>query len=236
MRGDKDMERGMPLVRRWMEVLLMGSLLLLCCSASASAAVDPPVVLVTGFAPFLNYTVNPSGLIAQAVNGSMIGNATVIGMVLPVDFNSSIIQTISAIELYHPVLIISTGLDAKAHRLNVEKISYNVKRFQKEDGTWSFPRRIDPTGSFVRISPLHTYTIVQKIRKADIPVQQSFFTGTYVCNSLFYQVLGYVSDHPLDIRVGFIHVPLLDSQDPDGMPLQQMVTGVHIAIQTSLAS
>jgi pyroglutamyl-peptidase len=236
MRGDEEIKRGNPMIGRCVGILLIASSILSCCFVHTLAASEPPVVLVTGFTPFLNYTLNPSGLIAQAINGSIIGNATVIGLVLPVDFNSSVSQTILAIEQYHPVLIISTGLDAKTHRLNVEKISYNVKRYQKEDGTWSFPRRIDPTGPFVRISPLHTYTIAQKIRNADIPVQQSFFTGTYVCNSLFYQVLGYVSDHHLDIPVGFIHVPLLDSQDPDGMPLQQMVTGVDIAIQTSLAS
>lgn len=215
-------------------IVLLFSLVLFCCSVPVSTASGTPVVLVTGFEPFLNYTVNPSGLIAEELNGSLIGNATVIGIVLPVDFNSSFAQMTQAIDLYQPVLIISTGLNAKAHRINVEKIGYNLKRYQRDDGTWSFPRRIDPTGPFLRVTSLHTRDIVQNIRAADIAVQQSFFTGTYVCNSLFYQSLGYIADHHLDTQVGFIHVPLLDSQDPQGMPLQQMVSAVDIAIQTSL--
>jgi pyroglutamyl-peptidase len=215
-------------------VLLIFSVALLSLPISVSHASCTPAVLVTGFEPFLNYTVNPSGLIAETVNGLSIGNATIIGIVLPVDFNGSLNQTIQAIEVYHPVLVISTGLNAKAHRMNVEKIAYNLKRYQKDDGTWSFPRRINQTGPFLRLTPLHTLIIVQNIRKAHISAQQSLFTGTYVCNSLFYQSLAYVANHQLSTQVGFIHVPLLDSQDPQGMPLQQMVTGVEIAIRTSL--
>jgi pyroglutamyl-peptidase len=207
---------------------------MLSISVGATPASGTPVVLVSGFAPFLNYTVNPSGLIAEALNGSLIGNVTVIGIVLPVDFNSSFSQMIQAVELYHPILIMSTGLNAKVHRLNVEKIAYNMKRYQKDDGTWSFPRLIDPTGPFLRPTALPTVTIVQNIRRENISAHQSFFTGTYVCNSLFYKTLAYVANHNLSTQVGFIHVPLLQSQDPRGMPLEQMVTGVEIAIQTSL--
>ena len=211
--------------------------LVLMCSpllVSSSGVSAHSVVLVTGFEPFDNYSVNPSGLIAEALNGSSVENATIIGIVLPVDFNSSIEDAVAAIEQYHPVLVISAGLNANTHRINVEKIGYNIKRYQKENGLWSFPRRIETTGPWIRISPLHTNEIVRNIRNAHISVQQSFFTGMYVCNSLFYQLLGYVTTHNLSIPVGFIHVPLLDTQDPSGMPLQQMVDAVHIAVETSL--
>jgi len=212
----------------------MITVVLVSISACASSASSSSVVLVTGFEPFDNYTVNPSGLIAVALNGSVVENATIIGIVLPVDFNASIARTIQAVEQYHPVLVISTGLNAKTHRVNVEKISYNLKRYQKPNGLWSFPRRIDTSGPWIRISPLHTNDIVRNIRAANISVQQSFFTGTYVCNSLFYQLMGYVIENQLSLPVGFIHVPLLDTQDPAGMPLQQMVDAVHIAVETSL--
>jgi pyroglutamyl-peptidase len=214
--------------------LLVIGLVLLSPAVCLSRGTSTPVVLVTGFEPFGNYTENPSELIAESLNGSCIGNVTIIGIVLPVDFNNSLERATHAIEQYHPILVISTGLNANTHRINVEKIGYNIKRYQKENGQWSFPRRIDTTGPWIRISPLHTNDIVRDIRNANISVQQSFFTGTYVCNSLFYQLLGYVTTHHLNIPVGFIHVPLLDTQDPSGMPLQQMVTAVHIAVETSL--
>jgi pyroglutamyl-peptidase len=155
-------------------------------------------------------------------------------MVLPVDFNESVKMTTDAIERYQPFLVISLGLNARARVIKIEKIGINLKRYPKDDGTWSFPRRIDVSGPFLRFSSIHTTAIVRKIREANIAVQQSYFAGTYVCNTLFYQLLGYVSELNCSRKVGFIHVPLLDSQDQNGMSLQTMVETVQIAIQTCL--
>lgn len=216
---------------RWL--LIVGILLFLFSSQSYVAS-SAPVVVVTGFEPFGNYTMNPSELIAETLNGTMVGNASIVGMVLPVDFNSSVEMTIQAVELYHPVLVLSVGLNARAHAIQVEKIGVNLKRYPKGDGTWSFPRRILTTGPFLRITPIHTQEIVHNIRDANIPVKQSFFAGTYVCNALFYQMLGYIATQNSTAKVGFIHVPLFDSQDPQGMSLETMVEATKITIQTNL--
>jgi pyroglutamyl-peptidase len=221
-------------VMRRIAGMLVFVIVFLYFSVGASPASCTQVVLVTGFEPFANYTVNPSELIAEVLNGTSLGGATVVGVVLPVDFNNSVEMTIHVIEQYHPVLVIITGLNARSHTIKVEKIGMNLKRYPNNDGTWSFPRRIDKTGPFFRITLLHTNDIVRKIRDANISVQQSIFAGTYVCNTLFYQMLGYANDQNRTIKAGFIHVPLLDSQDPQGMSLQTMVDAVKIAIQTSL--
>jgi len=201
---------------------------------SMNSASGAQVVLVTGFEPFGNYTINPSQLIAEALNGSILNDTEIIGMVLPVDFNESVKMTTVAIEHYQPFLVISLGLNARARAIEIEKIGINLKRYPKDDGTWSFPRRIDVSGPFLRFSSIHTFDIVRKIREANIPAQQSHFAGTYICNTLFYQLLGYVSEQHSSRKVGFIHVPLLDSQDQDGMSLQTMAEAVKIAIQTCL--
>ncbi|HWR27239.1 MAG TPA: hypothetical protein VN377_02255, partial [Candidatus Thermoplasmatota archaeon] len=126
------------------------------------------------------------------------------------------------------------GLNAKADAIEVEKIGVNIKRYPKDDGSWSFPQRIDMNGPFFRITSLKTSEIARKIRDADIPAKQSFFAGSYICNALFYGVLGYVKEQNLNTSVGFIHVPLLDSQDSAGMPLESMVEAVKIAVQECL--
>ena len=220
-------------MRRQRIVHVIGILILLFPIGMYSAS-GAQVVLITGFEPFGNYTVNPSQLIAEALNGSTLNDAEIVGMVLPVDFNESMEITTDAIQQYHPDLVISLGLNARSQAIRVEKIGVNLKRYPKDDGTWSFPRRIDASGSFLRFTPLHTVDIVRKIREENISVQQSFFAGTYVCNALFYQMLGYANAQNHTIKVGFIHVPLLDSQDPQGMSLQIMVDAVRIAIQTGL--
>lgn len=192
------------------------------------------VVLVTGFEPFGMHSTNPSQIIAEALNGSSLNDAEIIGIVLPVDFEKSVAEARDAIELYNPDVVISLGLNAKAQRIEVEKIGFNLKRYPKDDGTWSFPQRIDKNGPFLRLTSLKTHDITRTIRQAHIPAQQSFFAGTYICNALFYGLLGYVMERNRSITVGFLHVPLLDSQDPSGMPLQMMVDAVKIAIRESL--
>ena len=199
------------------------------------SATDPKIVLVTGFEPFGMYSTNPSQVIAETLNGSTLNDAEIIGIVLPVNFTTSVVRAIEAVELYHPDVVISLGLNAKAKVIEVEKIGVNIKRYPKDDGSWSFPQRIDTQGPFLRITSLNTHDIARKIRDADIPSKQSFFAGSYICNALFYGVLGYAKDQNLNTSIGFIHVPLLDSQDPEGMPLGMMVDAVKIAIQESLA-
>lgn len=221
------------MMRRLRIVYVIGILFLLSPIGIYSVS-GAQVVLVTGFEPFGNYAVNPSQLIAEALNDSTLNDAEIIGVVLPVDFNESVDIATDAIQYYHPDLVMSLGLNARSHAIRVEKIGVNLKRYPKDDGTWSFPRRIDIFGLFLRFSSIHTLDIVRKIRESNISVQQSCFAGTYICNALFYQLLGYVNEQNSSIKVGFIHVPLLDSQDPEGMPLQIMVDAVKIAIQTVL--
>jgi len=99
---------------------------------------------------------------------------------------------------------------------------------------WSLPQRIDASSPFLRFSSIPTQNIVRKIREANISVKQSYFAGSYICNTLFYQLLGYVNEQNNSRKVGFIHIPLLDFQAQDGMPLQTMVDAVKMAIQTCL--
>lgn len=192
------------------------------------------IVLVTGFEHFSDYTVNPSQLIAETLNGSIFYDVELVGAVLPVDFNESVEMATEIIEHYHPILVMSLGLNPRAHDIEIEKIGVNLKRYPKDDGTWSLPQRIDVSGPFLRFSSIPTQNIVRKIREANISVQQSYFAESYICNTLFYQLLGYVNEQKNSRKVGFIHIPLLDFQAQDGMSLQTMIDAVKIAIQTYL--
>lgn len=217
-------------------VLLSIGVVLFCTVSYTGASSSTPVVLVTGFAPFGNYSVNPSGLIAEALNGSSVAGALVVGVVLPVDYNESVEIAVHAIEQYQPVLVISCGLNPRAHTIHVEKIGVNLKRYQKGNGRLSFPQRIDKTGPLFRTSTLSVGKMVQAIRDANISVQRSFYAGMYVCNFLFYELLRYAYGLNDSVAIGFLHVPLLSSQDPEGMALDDMLDAVTLAIQTSLPS
>ena len=195
---------------------------------------NTPIVLVTGFEPFDIYEINPSQLIAEALDGQNIGGIEIIGIILPVDFNESVEVVTQAIIDYNPLLVISIGLSANTHKVNVEKCGINLKRLPRNESMWFILHRLDPRGPFIHLSTLHTREIVLEIREAGIPSRQSFFAGLYVCNAVLYRTLGFIKEHEIPTKAGFIHVPLLPSQDPDGMDLEIMIEAVKLAIKTSL--
>ena len=195
---------------------------------------NAPIVLVTGFEPFSIYEINPSQLIAEALDGQNIEGAEIIGIILPVNFNESVEVITQAIIDYNPLLVISMGLSPSTHKINVEKCGINLRQVPRNESI-CFPfRRLDPCGPFIRLSPLRTREIVLEIREAGIPSRQSFFAGLYVCNAVFYGALGYIEEYEIPTTAGFIHVPLLSSQDPDGMDLETMIEAVTLTIKTSL--
>jgi pyroglutamyl-peptidase len=210
------------------------SILVVCVPLMISSVSAGEVVLVTGFEPFGLYAPNPSQLIAESLNGTTLNDANIIGIVLPVDFNESVEKAVYAIERYHPDLVLNLGLAARSNMVKIENIAVNFKRYPREDGTWSFPKRIDKNGPFLRFSTLPTREITLRMQKVGIPARQSVFAGTYICNALFYELGGYFKDNNMNTSYGFIHVPLLDSQGPTGVPLDTLVEAVTLAIEVSL--
>jgi len=192
------------------------------------------VVLVTGFEPFDIYDVNPSQLIAEALNGEYINDIEIVGIVLPVDFDESVDIVIQTVKYYNPLLVMSIGLAPGAVSIELEKIGVNLKIPLLNESSWLLPRRINPDGPFIRISPINIREVTKELRGAGIPAHQSFSAGIYVCNAVLYGTLGYIKDHELSTRAGFIHVPLLNSQNPNGMELETMIEAVKLSINTSL--
>jgi len=191
-------------------------------------------VLVTGFGPFGPNNINPSQYISENLSGMIIDNASIIGLTLPVNYSESAEIIIDAIDEYEPILVISLGLAANYKSIEIEKIAWNLKRI--EDNKWPYYKIkfIDPQGPFFRVSDLPCFRIVSNIQKENISVGTSIYGGLYICNALQYNVLNHIKENNLKIMAGFIHVPLLKSQNPEGMDLDEMISAIKIAIEESL--
>lgn len=193
------------------------------------------IILVVGFGPFLNYTINPSELIAAELDGETINNAEIIGLQVQPDlsnFSESIGIVYQAIEDYNPDYVFSIGLAAKFEKIRIEKIGYNLKIEIKENSSLE---KLIPNGHWLHISPFPAIKIVRELRKEGIPSQTSLYAGLSLCNGMLYSVLHYTDVNDLDIKSGFIHVPLHKTEEnPDGMELQTMVNATRIIIQVCL--
>ena len=189
-------------------------------------------ILLTGFEPFYIYDVNPSELVVNNLNGTVIGNHSIIGLVLPVNFSTSFSQITMAIDTYNPVLVLSLGLNGGARWLQVENIGLNFRKRPRSDPLWFLPKKLDPEGPLFRISTVPVDDIIAAVCMNGIPVRKSFYAGTYICNSVLYQTLNYIKKNEEQIPMGFIHLPPLYYQEPYGMNLSAIQNGVEAAILT----
>jgi len=199
-----------------------------------SIQINNKFVLVTGFGPFGEHKINPSQYISENLSGLIINNASIVGIILPVDYLDSVNVITAAIQEYNPILIISIGLAANYKSIGIEKLALNLKRIKKDNWPYYRIQRIDTNGPLFRISHLPSIKLVKEIRDEKISAKISFYAGIYICNALLYNVLAYIKENNLKTKAGFIHVPLLKSENPEGMALDEMITATTIAIEESL--
>ena len=194
---------------------------------------ESTVILVVGFGPFLNYEINPSELIAAELDGETIKNAEIIGLqILPnlSNFSESIQIVYQAIEDYDPDFVFSIGLAAKYENIRIERIGLNLKI--EENSSLKILIQNKP---LIRISPIPSIKIVKELKNESIPSQTGLFAGFSLCNGMLYSVLNYIDENNLDIKSGFIHVPLHKTEEnPDAMELETMVNATRIIINFSL--
>jgi len=196
---------------------------------------EQTIVLVVGFGPFLNFSVNPSEFIAKKLDNETISGAKIIGLpVMPnlSNFTESIELVYQAIETYNPNYVFSIGLAAPYDEIRIEKVGINLKM---ETGENSKLEKLIPRDRWLRISPLPGIKIVRNLRKENIPSQVSIYAGLSLCNGMLFSVLHYVCKNNLEIKSGFIHVPLHKTEEnPDGMELDTMVNATRIIIKTCI--
>lgn len=196
---------------------------------------DNSIVLIVGFGPFLNYSVNPSELIAAELDGEIINNANIIGLQIQPNlsnFSESIDIVYKAIDDFKPDYVISIGLAAKFEKIRIEKIGYNLKIETKDNASLE---KLILDGPWIYTSPLPSYDILKELKSEKIPSQISLFPGLSLCNGMLYSVLNYIEVNDLNIISGFIHVPLLKTEEnPNGLEFNTMLNATRIIISVSL--
>jgi len=196
---------------------------------SAPEPVAQETVLVTGFEPFGPWDSNPSGEVALALNGTLVGDVRILGVMLPVTFGTSYLRLQEYMAACDPVAVIALGLDGTARWVEVERIALNLQH----PSLWRFSR-INDSGPPVRCTTLPTRAIVAALREEAIAARPSWFAGLYVCNYVFYRLQEDAQQG--GIPAGFIHVPPTPSQKPYGMELATTLQAVRTAINVTMAA
>lgn len=158
-------------------------------------------ILLTGFEPWGEWPLNPSGAVARALHGAAIGGYEVVSAVLPVVHGEDVAIVVPLIAEHRPRAVVSLGLHGGASVLHVERVAINLKVIDEADAP------VAPGGPDAFFSTLPTRAMVQAMRQAGVPAKLTYSAGTFLCNHVMYSVLHHVAVHAPDIRAGFVHVP-----------------------------
>ena len=188
-------------------------------------------VLLTGFEPFGNATSNPSGEIVKQISGDNIVTA-----ILPVAYTQSAEQLLSLIEQHKPDVVICLGQAEGRTAITPERVAINLDdaRLADNEGVLRNDVKILQDGPDAYFSTLPINDIVAAIKAQGIPAAVSLSAGAFLCNHVFYVAQNKFAGS--DVRSGFVHVPLMDSQATEfpglpTMPLGQMVTAVRAILE-----
>ena len=188
-------------------------------------------ILLTGFEPFGKATSNPSSEIIKQISADNIVTA-----ILPVAYAKSAERLLALIEEHNPDVVICLGQAEGRTEITPERVAINLDdaRLADNEGVLRSGIKIIDGGPDAYFSTLPVKEIVEAIKAKGVPAAGSLSAGTFLCNHVFYVAQNKFAG--TNVRSGFVHVPLMDSQSPEfpglpTMPLAQMVTAVRAMLE-----
>ncbi|MHA1137264.1 MAG: pyroglutamyl-peptidase I family protein [Candidatus Thorarchaeota archaeon] len=170
-------------------------------------------ILVTGFEPFNGFTINPSEEVAKALDGKIIDQHSLVGLVLPLDYKNALEVLDIALEKHKPDYVLSCG-QANRAVITIERIAINVLSTKRPDNYDNTPKTdiINHEGPAAYFANLEPQKLVQILKAKEIPADVSYFAGAYGCNWLLYNIMQRIKNGELDAKATFIHLPPIPAQ------------------------
>lgn len=202
-------------------------------------------ILLTGFEPFDQDTVNPSWEVARALEGWMLEaegvSARVHAVQLPCVFGQASQVLRQALQALQPQLVVCLGLAGTRSDITPERVAINVDdaRIPDNAGAQPIDQSVVVDGPVAYWSTLPIKAIARDLRAAGIPVSVSNTAGSFVCNHVFYALMHALAEQGAEVRGGFVHLPLLPQQaaripGAPSMALATQVEGIQVLLRTAL--
>lgn len=164
-------------------------------------------ILFTGFEPFGGESINPSWeavkLLPDEINGVQI-----IKVPVCVEYARSGEVLKELISGHNPDAVVCCGQAGGRRAVTPEMVAVNFDHAEAPDNIGEVRRysRIEPEGPNAYFTVLPVEKMVDAVKAEDIPCAPSFSAGTYVCNHIYYTLLGIME------KGLFVHVPFIPEQ------------------------
>ena len=215
-------------------------------------------VLVSGFGPYGNTTINPSLAVVEKLQTIPIINQgdtsiEIVSRRVSSEFNKCIQEICSLIDVFHPDAVIMLGEYPGRAMVTIERVAINYNdstRYGMRDEAGYAPQgtAVVEDGPTAYFSTLPLRKIVTELRASGIPADISDSAGTLMCNHLLYGALHHVNTAIINkkqsvIPVGWIHLPALPEtaakEENLGMPsmtAELSAQAVLVAIRQSVSN
>jgi len=196
-------------------------------------------ILLTGFEPFLNFKINPTMEVVEALDGKVFEDYEIFGRIMKVDFNESAKQLKEYIHEVQPDIIISLGLAGGRYKITPERIAINIKDGEPDNNGFApVDEKIHADGGDAYLSSLPIRRMVESLNKEGFPADISNTAGTYLCNNIMYEGLSYAKQQG-DVLAGFIHIPAsfelaIQHGKIPGWHMRDLIDGVELCIKETV--
>ena len=195
-------------------------------------------LLVTGFEPFLDFTVNPTAQLARDLDGLSVAGVAVAGAVLPVHFERGAAAILAALDQTRPDAVICLGLASEIECIKIERVALNIDEAFNPDSDGVVRRGLPiiadgPVGYW---STLPVDRLVERLTAAGLPAETSRDAGGYLCNHVFFRARHQIEGQGRPVPCGFVHFPPLPEQvagrpGRTGMPYEKMLTAARAIVE-----
>ncbi|MDF7665534.1 pyroglutamyl-peptidase I [Bifidobacterium sp. ESL0745] len=215
-------------------------------------------VVISGFDPYEGIKDNPSHVVPHALADEGLGDASALesddllrdvdisitAVDLPVSVQESWPQLQQTLEATHPDIVIATGLKAAARGILLERCANNIidtarttilgtmtgLPVQAPNDASRKPIASNGPAAFWTRLPLRS--ILDDFAAEEIPSALSSDAGTFVCNSLFYNLMKWTSAKH-NMLSGFVSLPVINEEPhpQHGLPLAQQIEACRVVVR-----
>ena len=170
-------------------------------------------ILITGSEPFGGESVNPA-YEAVKLLPDMAGDIQIVKMEIPTVFGEAGKVVETGILQHQPDAVICVGQAGRRADIGVERVAINLVEASIPDNAGNQPMdvKVQEDGDTAYFATIPVKAMVKNIKDHGIPASISYTAGTYVCNSVMYDLLYLIDRKYPSIRGGFIHVPYATEQ------------------------
>ena len=170
-------------------------------------------ILITGFEPFGGESVNPA-YEAVKLLPDMAGDIQIVKMEIPTVLGEAGKAVETGILQHQPDAVICVGQAGRRADIGVERVAINLVEASIPDNAGNQPMdvKVQEDGDTAYFATIPVKAMVKNIKDHGIPASISYTAGTYVCNSVMYDLLYLIDRKYPSIRGGFIHVPYATEQ------------------------